>query len=248
MGRVKGLALLAGICAFALTACGEGGTEKNAPRAGASETPYSAAYQCGDVLVEFSISERDADFADMRIGNTSYAMKHVISASGAKYDNLGDETTVFWSKGDEAFVKIEGQDLADCHLVIQDPEEEAARVKALEQAIDEGSVRGIEWVLEDLNGKGVIDNSRVTLLMDEEGRLSGSGGCNRYTTSYIFDDGDVTIGGNIASTMMACPDALMKQERDYHGILPGIVRYSTDETRALILTGEDGSYLKFHAE
>jgi membrane-bound inhibitor of C-type lysozyme len=40
----------------------------------------------------------------------NYEMKPAVSASGAKYEAVGDPTTVFWSKGDSAFLTIKGKD------------------------------------------------------------------------------------------------------------------------------------------
>ena len=42
---------------------------------------------------------------------------------------------------------------------------------------------GKTWLLEDIVGRGVIDNAQTTIRFDESGRVSGSTGCNRFNGS-----------------------------------------------------------------
>lgn len=57
------------------------------------------------------------------------------------------------------------------------------------------------------------------------GRLSGSGGCNRYTTSYQTTGQQLQVG-TIASTRMACSEPIMQQEFRYFTALQGAQSYS----------------------
>lgn len=112
-----------------------------------------------------------------------------------------------------------------------------------------GEVRGIAWRLEDLDKAGIIDRSRITLLLGEEGRASGMAGCNRYTTGYALDGTALTIDARIASTRMACvADALMYQEQRFFELLPLMQEARIDETGALILSGKDGASMKFYRD
>lgn len=43
------------------------------------------------------------------------------------------------------------------------------------------------------------------LVLEEGGKLSGTDGCNRLSGEW-GQDGDVVIFGEVAATMMACPD------------------------------------------
>ena len=100
---------------------------------------------------------------------------------------------------------------------------------------------GREWVVEDLDGGGIIDRSRVTLEFDPaEGRVHGRASCNRYTGGYTLSGEGIRFG-NAAATMMACPDALMNQERKFFRILEGINRFDIDATGALVLSGSNGT-------
>ena len=87
---------------------------------------------------------------------------------------------------------------------------------------------------------GVIDNSHATLQFLSDGKVAGSTGCNRLMGSYEINGKQLTIqpGG---TTMMACPPALMNQERKLLDLLPTIRQFRVDATGALILQTDMGS-------
>lgn len=100
---------------------------------------------------------------------------------------------------------------------------------------------GREWVIEDIAGGGIIDRSRVTMVFDAEARrVSGLASCNRYTGGFVLT-GEGLSFGNVAGTMMACPEALMRQERKFFQVLEGVNRFDLDGTGALLLSGENGT-------
>ncbi|MFD2738710.1 META domain-containing protein [Sulfitobacter aestuarii] len=98
---------------------------------------------------------------------------------------------------------------------------------------------GAEWVIEDIAAGGVIDNSQPSLLFQEDGSLAGSTGCNRILGQYALDGQTLTIEP-AGTTMMACPPALMNQERKLLDLLPMITTAQIDETGALRLGGAEG--------
>lgn len=98
---------------------------------------------------------------------------------------------------------------------------------------------GPEWVVEDIAGRGIIDNSRVTLNFEAEGRSGGKGSCNTYGAGYQTDANKITFESPF-STMMACAEALMNQERVFFDLLPEIKRFDIADDGALILSTEDG--------
>jgi heat shock protein HslJ/uncharacterized lipoprotein YbaY len=106
---------------------------------------------------------------------------------------------------------------------------------------------GRDWVVEDIGGQGVIDESRVTLSFGEDGRVSGSGGCNRWFADYELT-GEGLSFGQAGSTMMACPEALMNQERRFFDALGEVFRHDFDETGALVLYTPDGAAIRARAE
>lgn len=66
------------------------------------------------------------------------------------------------------------------------------------------------WTLSALPGRTLVPASHVTLEF-ANGTVQGSDGCNRYHGPYIADAEGFRLSGNIASTMMACPEPLMQQ-------------------------------------
>jgi heat shock protein HslJ len=106
------------------------------------------------------------------------------------------------------------------------------------------SLDGTEWLVEDIGGKGVIDMAQTTVEFSEEDRVSGSTGCNTYRASSEIEGGQISFGP-MASTMMACPDALMDQEqrftaamstvRSYEVAHDGAILYFLDENGVKIL-------------
>lgn len=101
-------------------------------------------------------------------------------------------------------------------------------------AVTPATLGGATWLLEDLTGHGVIDNSHVTLEFKTDGKVSGSGGCNRYSGSATLK-GSVITFTPMASTMMACAPALMDQEMRYFAALTRADTVSIDKTGALLI-------------
>jgi len=100
------------------------------------------------------------------------------------------------------------------------------------------------WLLEYLQGRGVMDMVQTTLVFDDEGRVSGSGGCNRFTGSYAFTDGELSIGP-LAGTKMMCPEAVMDQEDRFHKALGAVDRVAADGPFLLIYAGGSDAPLTF---
>ncbi len=98
---------------------------------------------------------------------------------------------------------------------------------------------GHEWVIEDIAGRGVIDMSYASLVFLEEGRLAGNATCNRILGNYKISDRRIDID-SAGTTMMSCPEALMRQERVLLEMLPRVQSYRIDATNALILETRDG--------
>lgn len=103
---------------------------------------------------------------------------------------------------------------------------------------------GIEWVVEDIDGKGIVDSSRATLNFSEEGRVNGRGSCNSYTGSFTLTPTGITIGPGVAATRMACAPALMEQEQRFFDALSAAQTYEITAEGALLLKGPNGKSIK----
>ena len=100
-------------------------------------------------------------------------------------------------------------------------------------------LQGGEWVVEDINGGGIIDRSRVTLNFWQDGRVGGRASCNNLMGQYQLTGEGLSIG-QVATTRMACPPALMEQERRVITNLEQLQRFELDETGALLLHSAAG--------
>jgi len=89
------------------------------------------------------------------------------------------------------------------------------------------------WRVEDIAGGGIIDASNVTLAFAPGGRVSGSGGCNRYTGGVELTGEGLRFGP--AATMIACAEALMAQERRFFEALGRVDRFDIAPDGALVL-------------
>ncbi len=97
------------------------------------------------------------------------------------------------------------------------------------------------WIVEDIGGRGVIDNARTTIGFVGEGRVSGSGGCNRFRGPAKIEARSVLIGP-LAATKKACAPALMDQEGKFFSALEAARSYKFDGA-FLGFFGEDGAEL-----
>ncbi|WP_395665896.1 YbaY family lipoprotein [Methylocella sp.] len=86
------------------------------------------------------------------------------------------------------------------------------------------------WLAERIAPGAVIDRAQTTLELTARGGVSGSGGCNRYFGKAEID-GDRIRFGKLGSTQMACPEALMEQERRFFGVLEEARSWIVDPLR-----------------
>ena len=87
---------------------------------------------------------------------------------------------------------------------------------------------GTGWTLATLDGAAPLPDTQITVNFGEDGLLSGSDGCNRFSTSYTVDGDSITIAPNGASTMMACPEPVMKQAQAFATALGSAATYAVD--------------------
>lgn len=104
-------------------------------------------------------------------------------------------------------------------------------------------LEGTEWVLTNMNREETtIQKAKVSLVF-ADGRIAGKSACNRYFASIEEGAvaGDIKIG-QAGSTRMACPEELMKIERQYLDALSHVSSFSF-RAGSLALGGqkEDGT-------
>jgi heat shock protein HslJ len=77
-----------------------------------------------------------------------------------------------------------------------------------------GQIYTLDWYLNSSGEQtAVLPQTEITAeFMGDQ--VAGSSGCNRYTASITVNENYIEVGP-IASTMMACPEPIMKQEQEY---------------------------------
>ncbi|MBK7325730.1 putative Heat shock protein [Candidatus Propionivibrio aalborgensis] len=101
---------------------------------------------------------------------------------------------------------------------------------------------GTHWVLQALGSSAVAKTPPVTLNFGSDNRIGGNDGCNQYQGNHTSGDDSIRIGENLAGTLMACPDQLEAQARDYRQALQRAARFALDRDR-LSLRDDAGNLL-----
>ncbi|MFC4701237.1 META domain-containing protein [Glaciecola siphonariae] len=102
------------------------------------------------------------------------------------------------------------------------------------------------WELTALNGSTVTEDVMATknahiIFNEQEKRVTGSGGCNRFFGSYEHtEDGSLNIG-EIGATKMMCPPGTV-DEQAYFSVLSKVNRY-TIQGNMLQLAGDDAQII-----
>ena len=110
-------------------------------------------------------------------------------------------------------------------------------------------LNGTGWTLTDYvsGGKSVqtLDGTTVTMVFSQEGRITGSAGCNHYFASYDLKGTRITIG-QAGSTMMYCMGAgVMEQESAYLALLNQAVTVSSVNDRLTFADAQGMTILSF---
>lgn len=104
---------------------------------------------------------------------------------------------------------------------------------------------GARWRVEAWGEQTAQDDGRAEIVFGEDGRLSGSAGCNRLLGGYVARaDGAFLADDRMAMTMMACPEAAMAQERGVTAALRAARTWRIEGDR-LILGAEGAPLLTF---
>ena len=112
------------------------------------------------------------------------------------------------------------------------------------------SLGGNRWTLTSFivedDVRSPISGTTITASF-EDGKISGTAGCNHYFGSYTIVNG--IIIEDLAATEMAClePVGIMQQETQYLDILRDVTTYTIEE-KQLTLSAEDGRALVYQAE
>lgn len=105
-------------------------------------------------------------------------------------------------------------------------------------------LNGTKWILTSYNGTPPLAGTTVTITF-EDGRVTGSSGCNSYGGSYKLDGTKIRISA-LVSTLMACtgPAGVMDQESLFLNALSSAQAFQLNSGQ-LQITTSDGKTLNF---
>jgi heat shock protein HslJ len=105
------------------------------------------------------------------------------------------------------------------------------------------TIGGGEWVLRSWTFWEPAPAEPAVTLSYADGRLAGTGGCNRYFADAKAADmpGDLTLG-RPGSTRMACPDPLMQVEDRFLKQLAGVNKFGFMAGQLMLGYQLDGAY------
>jgi|GEM_PF-5742045 len=98
------------------------------------------------------------------------------------------------------------------------------------------------WQAEDVFSVGIPDKVNITLLMNNDNKVSGSAGCNSYS-GKLFQEKNKLSFSQIIVTMKACIPVLANIEYKYLQVLNQSKYYIINEQGMLILHDKNNKYL-----
>jgi heat shock protein HslJ len=98
---------------------------------------------------------------------------------------------------------------------------------------------GAEWTVGSLDGEPLPENVSISIKFLEDDRVAGHSGCNRFMGGYTLT-GEGLSFGQLAGTMMACPEPQMEVERTFLTLMGEVVRFDRSDDGALVLETASG--------
>ncbi|NDV99743.1 META domain-containing protein [Salipiger sp. PrR002] len=155
----------------------------------AQELPVHVDLSCDEGAASLTLQ---GESGTLHFSGAEMPMARVQAASGVKLESIDDPETFVWTKGEDAMMRIVGQDMSNCTVAAT------------------SEVTGTPWTLATLDGAPVTDPA-PEISFGEDGTLSGSAGCNTFTGTWATEEGMLEIGP-LATTRKACEPGVMAQE------------------------------------
>lgn len=105
--------------------------------------------------------------------------------------------------------------------------------------IEPESLEGTNWRVTHVNGVQIPLEHKANIAF-ENGRMSGSVGCNRLGADYQYKNHSVSFGP-VMSTRMACPDPIGRLETIFVKVLGEYVETGFYDDGRMVLTGQGGN-------
>ncbi|MCA0939095.1 META domain-containing protein [Salipiger pacificus] len=157
----------------------------------ADRLPVHVGLDCGGAALALVL---EGDSGRLFYSGAEMPMARARSASGVKFDSVDDPETYIWTKGDEATVRIAGQDLDAC------------KVNQVSRAT-EGP-----WRVALLDGEA-LDGKPVELVFGADGAVSGDIGCGDLAGDWSAgDDGTFRMEVTADGGESCSPEEAARQE------------------------------------
>ncbi len=244
------------ILSVGLTACTSRSAAPAFPLEGTYWVLQSLINQQGESQVALSETQVDAIFEQGRVSGTDGCNRY-----SASFELDGDKLTIQPGMStlmacpepimgqaqlyQAALASASSYRITGDLLEILNPD---GKVVLVYKTPGEVKLPGTSWVaLSYNNGKeavvSVLANSEITAIFGEDGKLSGSAGCNNYNSTYSVDGKSIQIGP-AATTRMMCqtPEGVMEQEAAYLSAIQTAASYQL-QGNSLTLKDADGSTL-----
>lgn len=119
-------------------------------------------------------------------------------------------------------------------------------------ATKELALEGVRWVLismTDADGTtgDVLPGFEATATF-ENGRVAGKSFCNQYGAGYRLDGYQISVNEQMMSTMMACPEPVMRQEQQFQANLRAAATYVMDGSTLTIVNAAGKTMLTMKAD
>jgi heat shock protein HslJ len=88
----------------------------------------------------------------------------------------------------------------------------------------------------------VLQGSIVTANFAANDDLSGTGGCNTYSATYVVSGDQIAIS-KVKSSKLTCGEQVDQQEAAYLALLPTTAVYAVNTDGQLTLSDEDGQVI-----
>ncbi len=106
-----------------------------------------------------------------------------------------------------------------------------------------GELVGSTWLVEDIEGGGVIDSLQSTLTFDSAEKVIGMGGCNNFFGAVKIDDHAIKLGP-LGGTRKACGEAIDNQEFRFFQALEKVRSFEFDQGLLFLLDREGTQVLR----
>ena len=111
-----------------------------------------------------------------------------------------------------------------------------------------GDLTGKVWALSELNGAPLVAGTGISAEFTSDGKVSGSAGCNQYSGTYTTSGNSITFSASMATTLMACEQNIMDQEKAYLEALGNAKTYSVKGDQLTLSDADNTTIAAYKAQ